>query len=59
MNPRGGTVQYTTKMVDESEVAMLDCRGDHTQPHGSGHGDTPAAEVMQRLLLDGKKREAR
>ena len=37
-------VQYTTKMVDENEVAMLITDETTLNPDGSGDGDTPVAQ---------------
>lgn len=47
-------VQYTTKMVDESEVAMLIAEETTLNPMEAAMAIRQLRKVMQRLLLDGK-----
>ena len=47
-------VQYTTKMVDESEVAMLIADETTLNPMEAAMAIRQLRKVMQRLLLDGK-----
>jgi len=47
-------VQYTTKMVDESEVAMLIADETTLNPMEAAMAIRQLRKVVQRLLLDGK-----
>ena len=47
-------VQYTTKMVDENEVAMLIADETTLNPMEAAMAIRQLRKVVQRLLLDGK-----